>query len=187
MGEVTDYSGAYINFLIHFHTDRDYFECHEILEEYWKAHPEHPLSRSFVLLIQIAVAQYHERRGNRRGALKMLQSADMYFHPEQISELGLDPERLREELEERKKDLARDGRPFTDLNLPIRDPALSLLCQESCRSSGLQWGVLSDIQNDELVHRHTRRDRSSVIEERRLQKERKENQRRSTLEPRTDG
>lgn len=184
---MTDYSGAYVNFLIHFHTDRDYFECHEILEEYWKEHKGHPLSRSFVLLIQIAVAQYHERRGNRRGALKMLQSADLYFHPEQIVELGLDPERLRADLEDRKKDLEGDRKPFVDLNLPIRDPALSLLCQERCTSSGLQWGAPSNMQNDELVHRHTRRDRSSVIEERHLQKERKEMQRRSHFEAGTEG
>lgn len=30
------YPPEYIEFLYHFHCDRDYFECHEILEELWK-------------------------------------------------------------------------------------------------------------------------------------------------------
>ena len=30
------YSQAYIDYLVHFHGDRDYFECHELLEEHWK-------------------------------------------------------------------------------------------------------------------------------------------------------
>ncbi|WP_460291943.1 DUF309 domain-containing protein, partial [Bacillus cereus] len=33
------YPTEYIQFLIHFHGDYDYFECHEILEEYWKTKP----------------------------------------------------------------------------------------------------------------------------------------------------
>lgn len=32
----TLYPTAYIKYLFHFHTDRDYFECHELLEEHWK-------------------------------------------------------------------------------------------------------------------------------------------------------
>lgn len=33
------YPEAYVAFLHEFHTTRDYFECHEILEEYWKEDP----------------------------------------------------------------------------------------------------------------------------------------------------
>ncbi|PAD68333.1 hypothetical protein CHH83_14265, partial [Bacillus sp. 7586-K] len=33
------YDQEYIDFLVHFHCDRDYFECHEILEEHWKKDP----------------------------------------------------------------------------------------------------------------------------------------------------
>ena len=40
------YPTEYIQFLIHFHGDYDYFECHEILEEYWKTKP-----RGIVIII----------------------------------------------------------------------------------------------------------------------------------------
>ena len=30
------YPEAYIEYLMYFHGNRDYFECHEVLEEYWK-------------------------------------------------------------------------------------------------------------------------------------------------------
>lgn len=30
------YPAEYLEYLVYFHADRDYFECHEILEEYWK-------------------------------------------------------------------------------------------------------------------------------------------------------
>lgn len=40
------YPTEYIQFLIHFHGDYDYFECHEILEGYWKTKP-----RGIVIII----------------------------------------------------------------------------------------------------------------------------------------
>ena len=48
------YPEAYIDFLVHFHGDRDWFECHERLEEYWKEHPDDPKSDTWVGLIQVA-------------------------------------------------------------------------------------------------------------------------------------
>lgn len=50
---------------------REFFLCHEILEEVWKKQsgPEKELSQG---LIQIAVAYYHALRGNRPGAVKLL-------------------------------------------------------------------------------------------------------------------
>jgi len=33
------YPEPYLEYLIQFHAERDYFECHEILEEYWKSAP----------------------------------------------------------------------------------------------------------------------------------------------------
>ena len=41
---VGEYPEAFISYLIEFHATRDYFECHELLEEYWKAHPGDPLA-----------------------------------------------------------------------------------------------------------------------------------------------
>ncbi|WP_260405419.1 DUF309 domain-containing protein, partial [Paenibacillus sp. 598K] len=63
------YPDDYIQYLIEFHVTRDYFECHELLEEYWKEQPgDDPFYDTWVGLIQIAVSQYHHRRSNHRGA-----------------------------------------------------------------------------------------------------------------------
>lgn len=52
------YPKAYIEYLVHFHSDRDYFECHEILEEHWK---QDGRNKGWLVLIQTAVAFYHYR------------------------------------------------------------------------------------------------------------------------------
>lgn len=51
--------------------EREFFDCHEVLEDYWKQQPE-PEKQLTQGLIQIAVAYYHVLRGNRVGALKLL-------------------------------------------------------------------------------------------------------------------
>ncbi len=51
--------------------EREFFDCHEVLEAYWKqqSEPDKQLTQG---LIQIAVAYYHVLRENRSGALKLL-------------------------------------------------------------------------------------------------------------------
>ncbi len=61
------YPKAYIDYLVEFHATRDYFECHEILEEYWKEDPPKKRKRYWVGFIQLAVALYHHRRQNTAG------------------------------------------------------------------------------------------------------------------------
>lgn len=62
------YPKPYIDYLVYFHTNRDYFECHEVLEEHWKvADPRHR-NVLWVGLIQVAVSLYHHRRSNYVGA-----------------------------------------------------------------------------------------------------------------------
>lgn len=56
MINIVNYPQAYIEYLEYYHGARDYFECHEVLEEYWKENPSSPLSAAWVGLIQLAVA-----------------------------------------------------------------------------------------------------------------------------------
>lgn len=49
----------------------DYFTCHEVLEELWRA-TEGPLRDLYRGLIQIAVGLYHAQRGNLVGARQVL-------------------------------------------------------------------------------------------------------------------
>jgi len=50
---------------------KEFFDCHEILEELWneQQEPEKQLTQG---IIQIAVAYYHAGRDNSKGAIKLL-------------------------------------------------------------------------------------------------------------------
>lgn len=48
-----------------------FYECHEILEDIWRAEPD-PIRALYQGILQIGVAFHHLRRGNWRGAVKLL-------------------------------------------------------------------------------------------------------------------
>jgi predicted metal-dependent hydrolase len=158
------YPEAYISYLIEFHASRDYFECHELLEEYWKDHPGDRMADTWVGLIQLAVGSYHYRRGNRNGAAKMLKQSISRLTEDRLEALGLNG---AESLSGVKKLIGslENGASFTDITLPVRDDKLRRACEQRCHERGLQWGVPSGNEAS-LVHRHTLRDRSGVIAER---------------------
>lgn len=168
------YPDAYVDYLVHFHADRDWFECHELLEEYWKEHPNDPKSATWVGLIQLAVSLYHHRRGNRAGALKMITAASRNLNDAHVAELGIDPAALRHLAEQRRELLAGEGEaPFADLDIPLADEELVRLCAARCAEKALQWKRPSDPDNRAIVHRHMLRDRSDVIEARSREAERR--------------
>lgn len=165
------YPSAFIDYLIEFHASRDYFECHEILEEYWKEHPESPYAKTWVGLIQTAVSLYHQRRDNMAGARKMNRQALVNLNEADLRRLGIDAGEFLNALRKREEQLMADAPAYSDLNIPIADPRLEQTCEELCEKRGLVWGQPSDTTNEELIHRHTRRDRSDVIRARQEQLE----------------
>lgn len=164
------YPKPYIDFLIYFHTDRDYFECHEVLEEHWKTTPRKKGDRYWVALIQLSVGLYHERRANVEGAKRMLSSSLRIIQndPLSLNMLGLDTHQLIEMIKERLIQIEQ-SEPFSDINLPIKDPILLQECQSVCEEKKLVWCAPSMLGRNELVHKHSQRDRSDVIAERALQ------------------
>ncbi|MBP1961848.1 DUF309 domain-containing protein [Paenibacillus aceris] len=165
------YPEAYIEYLLYFHAERDYFECHEVMEEFWKEHPTDEQSKTYVALIQIAVGMYHIRRGNRTGAVKMLQSAERNAQSEHVASLGLDAEKLAQLIRDTYALIDRDGYHYQDINLPIADSELIALCLSECERQGLVWQAPSRMADIELIQKHTRRDRTDVIEERAKQQQ----------------
>jgi len=165
---MTVYPEAYLDYLFEFHATRDYFECHEILEEHWKQlAPDDPDRDVWVGLIQLAVALYHHRRGNAAGALKMYRGAAARLRPETLDRLGLDGAAVRNFAAESARRLEAEGAAagYGAVNLPIRDgELLERLKDRACRS-GLPWGA-DDPLDDKIVRRHALRDRSDVIEAR---------------------
>jgi len=49
----------------------EYFECHEVLEDIWRAEAD-PVRALYQGILQIGVAFHHLRRNNWRGAVKLL-------------------------------------------------------------------------------------------------------------------
>lgn len=161
------YPQAYIHYLVHFHGDRDYFECHELLEEHWKNSKQDKHSL-WVGLILLAVSNYHHRRENKAGAARTLAKAiDIFIqkHEQLMEHAGIDSDELLHMLKQREVDI-QNNLPYTSLNLPIADPDLIKRCQRICLKKGIVWGQESNPLRVDLINRHSQRDRSEVTEER---------------------
>jgi uncharacterized protein len=165
--DILNYPGPYIHFLIHFHGDRDYFECHEILEEHWKDTESAQRNSVWVGLIQVAVSLYHYRRENLSGAKRTINKAItiLSMHQLKIEELGLDYPLLIELLTSVRSNM-NDNRPYTSLTLPIKDETLLNKCKQLCNKKGFKWCLNSNLSNASLIHKHKMRDRSKIIDNR---------------------
>ncbi|KIL44248.1 DUF309 domain-containing protein [Jeotgalibacillus soli] len=161
------YPDAFIEYLVHFHGDRDYFECHEVLEEYWKTHT--PMARDSIWVgwIQLAVALYHHRRNNMNGGLRTLDKAIMKFrlHEDEIVSFGIEATTFLERLQSLRASMASHT-PYISIQLPIHDRELEKHCLSLCEERGFLWGDISDLKNPMIVERHSQRDRTEVIHER---------------------
>ncbi|KAB2333739.1 DUF309 domain-containing protein [Bacillus mesophilum] len=161
------YPLEYIKFIVHFHGDRDYFECHEILEEYWKQTEDYHKNSIWVGFILFAVSCYHHRRLNYHGAERTLKKAlDIFYNKrEKLTDLGLQTNVFIADLQKKYTEI-ENRQPYESYNMPIKDPVLIQRAIEECTSLGLAWCCASDLTNLDLIHRHSRRDRSEVIAER---------------------
>ncbi len=121
----------FVAFLIYFNRDRDYFECHEVLEELWLERGRDPLYSG---LLQLAVALYHFRNGgitpayNKiEGARKMMQSSMKKLSAYPGNSLGIRLDRLLSEAALYAAKLERyEQEPFAfyPLDIEIDDPGL---------------------------------------------------------------
>ncbi|MBH5317815.1 DUF309 domain-containing protein [Paenibacillus sp. GSMTC-2017] len=172
---MSQYPNPYVTYLVEFHATRDYFECHELLEEYWKENPNDGLGHIWVGLIQLAVGLYHERRGNLRGAMKMYDQSFSRLNEAELSLLGINGQHLISELENRRKNVNHLTDQYVDVNMILIDEELRELCEKQCDERNVAWGTPSDRENEAIIHRHTLRDRSEVIatREESLRKKRK--------------
>ncbi|MBO9597142.1 MAG: DUF309 domain-containing protein [Cohnella sp.] len=167
MSSLSSYPDEYIQYLAEYYGSRDYFECHEIMEEYWKEHPESPQLGCWLVLIRIAVALYHARRGNRTGALKLISKAAQETDPLRFGELGIDGAKLKELLEAAyRRWSAGPIIAYEDLDLPFTDAGLLEEARSRSLALGYPWGISGSEAGDSIVHRHKLRDRSDVIEAR---------------------
>lgn len=87
----------FVAFVAHFNGDRDYFECHELMEELWLEEGRHPLLQG---LLQAAVGLHHWNNGNVSGAIKLMNQSLRKLGGSPGVVLGLDLADLRSRLEQ---------------------------------------------------------------------------------------
>jgi predicted metal-dependent hydrolase len=74
---------------------REFYECHETLEEAWMAESG-PVRDLYRVILQVSVAYYHILNENYNGAIKMFLRAVQWFAPLPDSCQGIDIAALRE-------------------------------------------------------------------------------------------
>ncbi|MFC5470033.1 DUF309 domain-containing protein [Cohnella suwonensis] len=84
----------FLAFVAYFNRDRDYFECHEVMEELWLEEGRSPLLQG---LLQVAVGLHHWNNGNLSGASKLLGAGLEKLNEFGDVALGLDLASLRQE------------------------------------------------------------------------------------------
>jgi len=170
---------AFIQYLVHFHGDRDYFECHEVLEDYWKEVDSGNKESIWVGFIQLAVSSYHYRRGNFSGALRThnKSAAILTSQPQKCTQLGINYSKLMKLMEERKAKII-SRQPYRSIDLPVDNRVVMKQCLSECEKQKLNWGMVSNTLDKTLVDKHLMRDRSDVILERNRAIEERENKKR---------
>jgi uncharacterized protein len=114
----------YIEYLYYFNIARDYFECHEVMEELWLEEGRDPLLQG---LLQVAVGLYHHQNGNVNGGIKLLTQAveKLVHYPD--NSLGINLGQLLADSQQYLEKLLRFAEePFVpyDLDIEIIDAGL---------------------------------------------------------------
>jgi len=156
----------FIDYCAYFNGNQDFFECHEVLEEYWKEIAPGDKMHPLVGYVQLATGLYHWRRGNDTGAIRILEKAfhnfqqnegHIFFH--EISYYQL--------LTEIKNTLAaiKAGKSFHTFQLTLSPNLLELVVA--------RIRILPHYNSNYLLHKHMLRDRSHILAERQESKQRK--------------
>ncbi|MCM3637751.1 DUF309 domain-containing protein [Sporosarcina luteola] len=154
----------FLNFIVYFNRNQDYFECHEVLEEYWKSIPGYTKDHPLTALILLSTGLYHWRRGNVEGAYRTLVKAEnkmLDFHKfdSRYTE-DIDYERLVQDTA-RSVNKLKNGEPFSPFQIYLKSETL----QQSVDKNASTMELLP-FGSDTVIHKHMLRDRSDILEER---------------------
>ncbi|HWK24122.1 MAG TPA: DUF309 domain-containing protein [Ureibacillus sp.] len=154
----------YVDFCAYFNGSQDYFECHEVLEDYWKSIAPGEKNHPLVGYVQLATGMYHWRRDNTIGAMKILKKASMNFTRNGSSPFfeHIEFESLCRNCEISLKAIENDE-PFRPFQLSLTNETLTLLVKKRIEE-------LPKLSKDFLLHKHMLRDRSDILKARNLKK-----------------
>ncbi len=144
-----------IDYYYQFLHERHYFECHELLEDAWKAQPLFTKQDIEVAFIMLATSQYHQRRGNISGAARCLTKAIDGFirHHSQLNDYGVETT-IIPLLKQRFNQIHE---PYLPLQLPLTSQCLNQLTMTYPGFNSFNEA------NREWIDFHRTRDRSDII------------------------
>lgn len=160
------YHPLFLQFIVYFNDNQDYFECHEVLEEYWKEQENFSKDHPLTAYILMATGLYHWRRGNTAGATRTLNKAIRRFRQMPVhfddyqEEVAIDT--IISNLEHCVKCIEL-SEGFYTFPLPISQE-LQIAAEKSKPSI-----VLLPKNSASVIHKHMQRDRSDIL----LQREEK--------------
>ncbi|UJF31581.1 DUF309 domain-containing protein [Paenibacillus hexagrammi] len=124
------YDRLYVEYLYYFNEARDYFECHEVMEELWLEEGRSPLYQG---LLQIAVGLYHHANGNVSGSIKLFSAGIQKLENYPTPTLGIDLNKLLNDSRVYLNKLSAIEEAFFlpyDLDIVIVDEHLQRLLEE---------------------------------------------------------
>lgn len=154
----------FIDYCAYFNGNNDYFECHEVLEEYWKEIAPKEKLHPLVGYVQLATGMYHWRRSNVTGAARIIEKAILNFELNRNSEFFefIDLKQLLLIMKNQHRKI-QENEPFIHFKLPITDRQLQELVQQRIKTIPL-------MDSHFIFNKHMLRDRTEILEARELKK-----------------
>lgn len=128
------YDRLFVQFIVLFNEERDYYQCHDVMEQLWLEEGRKPLLQG---LLQVAVGLHHFKNDNRTGAIKLLEAALHKLYPYPNIIMGIQLQQLREDIEGMLNELKNNEYtlpPFRDMTIQIVDRELEQ-CIAYCKPS----------------------------------------------------
>lgn len=117
----------YVEFLYAFNVTRDYYECHEVLEELWL---EEGRNRHIQGLLQVAVGLYHFENDNVSGAIQLFDAGLSKLSNACDASFGIDMAALRDATAayvSKLRHFEEEPFAFETMTIHIIDPKLDQL------------------------------------------------------------
>lgn len=102
---------------IHLFNEREFFDCHEVLEDAWnlQSEPEKQLTQG---ILQIAVGFYHFLRGNKVGTIKLFKRGIPRVKPFEEQACSVELSEFIKVVEEDLK-LLEEGADDSQIQIPV--------------------------------------------------------------------
>ncbi len=149
----------FMQFIMYFNEHEDFFECHEVLEEYWKEIAPKDKTHPLTAWILLATGMYHWRRGNYRGASRSLQKSRERFKINITSDFyeGIDLLSVLDSLNQ-SIDVVHLETGFESFKIPVTSAELNVAIN--------QQPQLIALTGEQLINKHMLRDRSDILKAR---------------------